>query len=86
MPEKLMKMIEELKELSVETPGVWFHVEFWDNGKFEVFVVSSKDLPKGSQVDFRWLENIERWEKGVTVNGIRYHSLITKEQYEEENK
>lgn len=80
MPEKLMELIEQLKEESMKTKSVWYTVNFWDNGTFDVFIPSSKELPSGTDISFKWLESIKRWEKTVVVNGIPYSSLVSDEE------
>ena len=84
MPEKLKEMLEQLRAVSMENPKFWYNLDFWDNGKFEVFITVSNDLPKGDDVQFKWCENIKRWEKCVTVNGIQYRSFVTQEEVDKE--
>ena len=84
MPEKLMRLLEQLKEVSMEDPKLWYNVNFWDNGKFEVFITSRENLPNGVNPKFVWRENIKRWEKTVTVNGIPYSTFVTQEEVDKE--
>ena len=85
MPEKLMELLEQLRMVSMENPGFWYSVNFWDNGTFDVFFVNgSKYLPNGNEVGFKFCENIQTWEKIVTVNGVRYMAFITQEEHDKE--
>ena len=86
MPERFMELMGQLREMSVENPNFWYGIEFWvdihDKCNLEIFLPTKEHLPEGGEIKFKYCENIQRWEKIVTLNGIQYRAFVPQDEVE----
>lgn len=83
MPKELMEAFEKLRDASASMDR-GFNL-FYDelHKRICVYVTSTKLLPDG-KVGYTYAQSIDMMYKNVTVNGVVYYALMTREEYEKE--
>lgn len=83
MSRELMEAFEKLRDASASFDR-GFNLYYDDAHKrICVFVTDTKLLPDG-KVGYTYAQSIDMMYKNVTVNGVVYYALMTKEEYEKE--
>lgn len=84
MPKELMEQFEKMRMMATESGITGFNT-YYDPFKntFCVFVTRLELLPEGKVV-YEMAKSIDMVYKTVTVNGVKYQALMTKEAYEKE--
>ena len=84
MPKELMEQFEMMKKVATESEinGFNFYYDSYKN-TFCVFVTRLELLPEGKVV-YEVAKSIDMVYKTVTVNGVKYQALMSKEAYEKE--
>lgn len=83
MPRELMEAFEKLHDVS-GCMGRGFNLYYDDYKKrLCVYLTDTKLLPDG-KVGYTYAKSIDMMYKNVTVNGVVYYALMTREEYEKE--